>query len=163
MAWIHRNAPADSIFINCGGAIVSDRHILSTASCIGDVKDEDRAELTAIFGQPSQAISGEIYQALIEHITVHPYYNSDDFLNDLAILQTKDRIAFSEFVAPIALPNVDLQSHIGVIVRLPSWNMTNVTKRFSSFFFSISTEIFEIILSCRLIWKYTTIQRFYNI
>lgn len=46
--------------------------------------------------------------------------------NDLAILRTKYKIQFSNAVAPIALPNVDLSYVAGLDVFAAGWNMTEV-------------------------------------
>lgn len=143
MAWIHRNKCKDFIYINCGGAIISDRHILSSASCIGDVKDEDGKTVTTILESLSSVKIGDVYEVSIEHVIFHPDYKTESVYNDLAILQTKEKIEFSENVAPIALSNIGVtkwhEEEVNLLaVQLPTWRtpMTQVNKCSFSFFYN---------------------------
>ena len=45
---------------------------------------------------------------LIEQVNVHPDYNFRNFDNDIAILTLNESVAFSESIAPICLPSLDI-------------------------------------------------------
>lgn len=129
MAWIHSSSSNSSTYINCGGAIISNRHILTSASCIGDLKDEDKKKVTAALGNVKSGIFRRIHEAPIERIIIHPDYNHESSYNDLAILRTKKKIVFSKNVAAIGLPTVDIRNQYRFCsVLVPVWDMTNVNK-----------------------------------
>lgn len=58
----------------CGGAIISDRHILSAASCIEKLVEGNPKNLFPVFGLMEFVQSGEVYGGHIEHIANHPDY-----------------------------------------------------------------------------------------
>lgn len=132
MAWIDANlaGPERSFYAfgygSCAGAIVSDRHILTSALCIDRLTLITRKGLTAILGSPNAALV-----PISEHVTFHPDYVLPDMTgypverrnNHLAILRTTKKIEFSNYIAPIALPDFDYTNQVGLSVVIAGRQM----------------------------------------
>lgn len=87
----------------CGGAIISDFHILSAAHCFfssGNVP-LDPKNIIAVFGDTQ--LNAYATVANIESISIHEEYEPGILFNDIALLKTVNRIQFSQFVQPIPI------------------------------------------------------------
>lgn len=107
----------------CGGAIISERHILSSASVVADYVREPQ-KLSAVLGSPSYGSDVKI--AHFEKVILHTKFNSKHFLNDLAILKTKENIIFTEAIHSIPLPIADVPKGNGVIAVVSGWGLFKV-------------------------------------
>lgn len=108
----------------CGGSILSDRVILSAASCMKDFVDTPY-ELFASF-QSDVMLDDETDGATIEKILLHPSYNGKYFTNDLALLKTTEKIQFTAQIQPIELPTSPLPSDDGQVVTISGWGFMAV-------------------------------------
>ncbi|XP_031639640.1 chymotrypsin-2-like [Contarinia nasturtii] len=101
----------------CGGAIISNRFILSAAHC-----------MQGPFASPNlvYAVVGTIYSSKdgvyyrLSTIKSHPEYDKKKSLNDLAILRTTEEIIFSNLIQPVALPKMP-SSHFDNNFILSGW------------------------------------------
>lgn len=86
----------------CGGAILTDRLVLSAAHCLIDFKSmPDR--LWIIFGLVKlENIQNS--EKNITEITFHPSFKAPSYHHDLSVLRIAGKIRFNEFIKPIALP-----------------------------------------------------------
>lgn len=108
-----------------GGAIISDRHILTSASIVENYlkKPED---LITVLGIPNLGVNFSIVP--IEQIILHPDFNSKYLYNDLAILRTfhDEKIIFSASIQPIALPDAD-QTNESLLATVTGWGLLKVS------------------------------------
>lgn len=88
-------------FTYCGGALISDRFVVTAAHCVRYYKPN------VIFvgvGDHSRngEDPGEILAAIMS-ITPHPEFSATQFINDIAVVELADRIHFDEYKRPVAL------------------------------------------------------------
>ena len=74
--------------VRCGGARISRNVVVTAAHCVWDLGFEDR--ITAAIGPTrlSQANNGKQFQ--VKQIIVHPEYNADQLVNDIALIELAD-------------------------------------------------------------------------
>lgn len=102
----------------CGGAIISRRHILSSANCYSYYRKQP-THLSASIG--STKFWGK--DGVIKNITgmfVHPDYDRQTFKHDLALMKTLDDIIFTNSIQPIALP-IEKFTGVGQKVLMPGF------------------------------------------
>lgn len=108
----------------CGGSIISDRFILCAAHCT-QAQHSDPAYLQGIVGSVNR-LNGGVH-IRFSHIINHPSYDNDDIisLNDISLLRTVEKLIFTKFIQPIALPT---QNSIGegIVVIVSGWGVTSV-------------------------------------
>lgn len=109
----------------CGGAIISERHILTAASVVKDYVERPK-KLTAVLGSPSYGPNEEVYVVHIEKVILHSEFNNKHLSNDLAILITKENMIFTEAIQPIALPSADLTDENGLKAVVSGWGLLKV-------------------------------------
>lgn len=111
--------------IICGGSILSNRIILSAASCMRDNVDSPH-QLFAAFQSNVTSTDAEIVGVSIDKIILHPEFDNDSFSNNLAILRTTETIDFSSKIHSITLAAFDLSSDDGQIVTIGGWGFSEV-------------------------------------
>jgi transmembrane serine protease 3 len=113
MPWIASLQELDKPF--CGGALMrcnkndKSRLILTAAHCIkqpGRWTDLNPADLTVNLGEHSitNADKGE-QKMKVEAFEIHSKYDEDTSANDIAVVQLKTPVTFSETIQPVCLPN----------------------------------------------------------
>lgn len=107
-----------------GGVILNDRHILTSARAVKDYVAEPRI-LTAVLGSPVFD-DDDVNVISIAKIIVHPDFNEEYLLNDLAMLQTTGKIRFSNEVSAATFPKRDLTNQNGLIADVSGWGNLNV-------------------------------------
>lgn len=82
--------------LSCGGAIISDRFVLTAAKCVSGIN----AEAVEVFtGFPN--VTEKMYK--VKNITVHELYHPDKEWHDLALVELTERIEFSTGIGPVPL------------------------------------------------------------
>lgn len=86
------------MFSFCSGAILTNEWVLTTARCVSNF---DIRELEITYGTGDSKKSNGIEMKI-----VHPKFDRDNFVNDIAMLLTKEKIIFvPNVIAPIDLPS----------------------------------------------------------
>ena len=124
----------DSYWLHfCGGAVVSDHILITTAECFFGLEANERK---VRFGsQKLNDDSAITYE--IEKITPHPSYKGFGIKFDLAIVYTKSKITFSYRTMPISLPKIpndDPYSYTNEEVKFSDWGYLNDRKIVSATF-----------------------------
>lgn len=86
----------------CSGALISSRHILTTAQCVSDIQFEKLAILIGSNNLNDDLTLQNIYLPL--KIIIHSKYNSQTLTNDIAIIILTRKVFFSYKISPICLP-----------------------------------------------------------
>lgn len=96
------------------------RWVVTTAHCVrGRVAADFRIHL----GTNSRTAEGVVHE--VQQITVHPEYNANAVLNNIAILRTVNQIVNTGLVQGISLSPINTAG--GVQVTVPGWGFTTVT------------------------------------
>lgn len=111
--------------VMCGGSIISDRVVLSVASCMEDFSDTPY-KLFAAFQSKATTFDDEIVGATIDKIILHPSYKEKHFTDDLALLRTTEKIQFTPQIQPIGLRTAPLPSDDGRMVTISGWGFMQV-------------------------------------
>lgn len=107
----------------CGGAIISNRHILSAAHCMADLESRP-SFVVAVIGSvdASQGVKMKI-----DKITSHKGWDRSKLINDISLLRTVEEIVFSESIQPIALPTQDLPEGGDTNTLLSGWGKNSIS------------------------------------
>ncbi|PZC75017.1 hypothetical protein B5X24_HaOG206842 [Helicoverpa armigera] len=122
----------------CGGALVTDRHVVTAAHCVQ--KSEYGPVLTKIrVGEHDTRTDPDceltvcapaVQDRSIKNITSHPLFNKPAFHNDMAIIKLEKPVTLNDYVTPICLPRTPEQLanlRVGDLMTVAGWGKTNMT------------------------------------
>ncbi|XP_071567302.1 chymotrypsin-1-like [Temnothorax nylanderi] len=104
----------------CGGSILNNRNILTSASCF-DMLDKDK--LKAHVGTNFFTVPGDIYD--VANVTIHKNYTKDIGDNDIALIHLETPIKYNKLVQPINFMTSD-KDLFGNPGTLTGWGSTGV-------------------------------------
>ncbi|KAK7057018.1 CLIP domain-containing serine protease, partial [Halocaridina rubra] len=87
----------------CGGALLSERHVLTAAHCIASF---DRSSIWVRLGEYdfNRRDDSPHVERRIAAFNLHPNFNSRTFENDIAVLILESPVQYNDFIRPICLP-----------------------------------------------------------
>lgn len=108
----------DQLELLCGGSIISDQWILTSAECTRDILVD---RLSVIAGTANHSEGGIIYD--IDTITIHDRFNASSLDYNFALIKLIQRICFNDNVFQIRLPRCDNEINIGAgsMVLVSGW------------------------------------------
>ncbi|XP_060805099.1 CLIP domain-containing serine protease HP8 isoform X1 [Amyelois transitella] len=122
----------------CGGAIVTDQHVLTAAHCVTTPEDDYTLQYVRLGEHDDRQdpdcvrniCAPKIQDRKVKKATIHPLYNKPLFHNDIAIIELDQPLDIHNYVAPICLPRNEEQMSIlkmGDMVTVAGWGKTNMT------------------------------------
>ncbi|CAB3220145.1 unnamed protein product [Arctia plantaginis] len=110
----------------CGGSIIHERFVLTSARCI-----VENQKYQVAVGTHNLHKGGWLYD--VEEILMHPMYSNETFDNDICILKLNDSMSFGPTVDRIHLNDKSLKMKNGMTMKVTGWGCTapqgNVTER----------------------------------
>ncbi|KAG5322237.1 CTR2 protein, partial [Pseudoatta argentina] len=101
---LRNNLTLDSLSHFCGGAIISEHYIITTAQCIN--RFENPYNVYAIVGSNClNATDAVVYQ--VKNLIVHAGFNNLLRVHDIGLIQVSSNIIFNKNVQPIVLSTTD--------------------------------------------------------
>ncbi|CAH0758409.1 unnamed protein product [Diatraea saccharalis] len=124
---LYQSQTVDNKYI-CGGTLVSHQHVVTAAHCVtlkGSNRVTNKNTLTVYLGKHNLRTSVEGVQIrLVSNILKHPEYNASSYQRDLAILELRERVSYTEWVQPACLwpdNDVTLSSIVGKRGSVVGW------------------------------------------
>ncbi|XP_007947451.1 cathepsin G-like [Orycteropus afer afer] len=110
---------------SCGGFLVREDFVLTAAHCLG-------SPINVILG----AHNIQRPERTQQHVAVvraipHPEYNPQINVNDIMLLQLRNRARRNRFVRPLALPRTQARLRPGTLCTAAGWGLLDVNRRTS--------------------------------
>lgn len=114
----------------CGGVILSDRFVLTTAKCMQDTLSFPSNVIVVVGTISLSSGYGTIHT--VTRIANHPDFSLHSILNDISVIKTVEKIAFSNAVRAIKLPTANTPD--GTAATISGWGLYVVSSIDSNIF-----------------------------
>jgi len=122
---IQMQQSGNKTFHFCGGSIVGHHWIATAAHCINVYMELLPDLFHVVVGDHRRLQDDGSEQTLgIETILKHENYDANTINNDLALIKTKEKIIFGEFVQPVCLPTTQFNYVDGEDSFISGWGST---------------------------------------
>lgn len=122
----------------CGGAIVSNRYVLTVATCVKHYALENRTSQIVVY-PGAWKLNRDAATAKVSEVKIHPEYTFKSSRNNIALVKTADQMLYSDFVKPISLPMSDFSDINSISLVVSGFGASEVFISSLSFNYSIFT------------------------
>lgn len=130
-AWMVALVRRDTGEHYCGGALISNRYVISAAHCTEGLKAHN---ITIRLGAHNiQELSVNVRDIEVSRIRQHPDFQRDTFMNDIAVLRLKRPVSFNEYIRPVCLPNRTGDTYFGKTAIATGWGTQKFGGPYSEF------------------------------
>ncbi|XP_058835399.1 venom serine protease-like, partial [Topomyia yanbarensis] len=106
----------------CGATIISNRHAVTAAHCLVGKKISDTTLLVGDHDLSTGTDSPFAALMVITTFTIHSGYRKQSFVNDIALVRTREEIQFNNGVGPACLPwNWPTATFNNMVVEATGW------------------------------------------
>lgn len=130
----------------CSGAIISDRIVLSAARC-AQGRNSDPAHVKIVVGAHHRSSDGTLIS--VSRITSHPDFSRNNMQNNICILQTLEKILFSNLIQAVELPSFIFPNITGIALRASGWGQDRVSNFWQFWLLSWERENWTLFYSNR--------------
>jgi hypothetical protein len=103
----------------CGGSLISDKTVLTSASC---TFSRSVSDISVIVGEHDTSTDEDEQELIeVEQKIIHPEYNQNTFDNDFALLTLAEPVNWSREVKPICFPIGEPQQYEGIQATVSGW------------------------------------------
>ncbi|KAK5639467.1 hypothetical protein RI129_011959 [Pyrocoelia pectoralis] len=133
--------PGDVQLSFCGGAVITDQHILTAAHC---VHSGSKTNIRVRLGEYNFMQIGETRARDygVKDIIEHKEYDPATYLNDIAIITLDQPTIFDTYIWPICLPPIN-GSYVNETVIIAGWGQQNYSGPTSAVLREVEVPVWE--------------------